>query len=142
MQFLDSLDGYPGFDNTDDYPMEALRVRTAQSGPWSNNPQRFTRGDYAVKALLGAHLYAYWKLDQPNNSVTRQPWGTRPLSEYGGPGITGGGFRANVRGGGGGGGQRGGGYGGQPTYGGQPAYGQGASVDISGNGGGGCCAIV
>jgi hypothetical protein len=75
MAFLDAWDTrLGGFDNTDDYPMEKLRIEAARR-QWGMSRVRFTRGDYAVKVLLGSVMDKYWKMDQPPGQYRRPGWG-------------------------------------------------------------------
>ena len=63
MAYLDGWDTrLPHFDNTDDFPMEALRVKAAQRA--RGERQRFTYVDYVIKIVLGAVLRKYWNMDQ------------------------------------------------------------------------------
>lgn len=63
MAYLDGWDRrLPNFDNTDDYGMEAMRVKAALAS--KGQRVRFTYADYAVKIMLGAILRKYFNLDQ------------------------------------------------------------------------------
>lgn len=63
MQYLDTWDTkLQHFDNTDDFPLESLRVRRAQQ--YKGLRQRFTYMDYVIKIILGAVMRKYWNMDQ------------------------------------------------------------------------------
>ena len=76
MAYLDGWDTrLPNFDNTDDYRMEAVRVRAAKGVGF-----RFTYVDYAVKIVLGSVMRKYFQLDQPSGVAPLAPYGTMPPS--------------------------------------------------------------
>ena len=64
MAYLDGWDRrLPNFDNTDDFGMEAQRVKAAQRSKGLR--QRFSYADYIVKIILGSILPKYFNMDQP-----------------------------------------------------------------------------
>lgn len=63
MAYLDGWDTkLPRFDNTDDFPMEALRIRTRQKA--MGQRQKFTYVDYVNKIILGSMNRKYFNMDQ------------------------------------------------------------------------------
>jgi len=63
MAYLDGWDQrLPNFDNSDDYGLEAARVKAAQAS--RGKRVRFTYADYVVKVILGAVLRKYFNIDQ------------------------------------------------------------------------------
>lgn len=79
MAYLDGWDNrLPNFDNTDDYKMEAMRVKAAQASRGMR--VRFTYVDYVVKIILGSVLRRYFMMDQSTSMG---------FSVFGGGGPTG-----------------------------------------------------